>query len=96
MLTVKLMRVLNQEIPDEASSGRFTTKIIEACEVDVHVLRPHELTEVSGICPGGGSFAFYVADRNKPRPDGFADCVDFYFSAFIENSHGATTESVRF
>lgn len=96
MLTVKLMRALNREIEGESQSGRFTTKIIEAREVDVHILRPHELAEVAGIAGDGSHFAFYIADRNKERPEGFADCVDFYFSAFIENSHGATTESVRF
>lgn len=76
-------------------SGRFSTKIVEAEEVDIHVLRPGELVEVAARC-GDRTYAFYVADQHKPRPDGFADEVDFWFSAFIENSSGATTEVVRF
>jgi hypothetical protein len=107
MLTVKLMKLAvslgtAQSTPSGAPAveipvtGRFSTKIIEANEVDIHVLRPGELTEVAGLRDDGKSFAFYVADRNKPRPAGFADEVDFYFAAFIENSSGATTESVRF
>ena len=81
--------------PGDTRGGLFSTKIIEAEEVNIHILRPLELTEVALLC-GGKSYAFYVADRNKPRPEGFADEIDFYFSAFIENSSGATTESVRF
>ncbi len=100
MLTVKLMKAATLPLgitpSDNSTAGRFSTKIIEANEVDIHVLRPGELTEVAGIRDDGKSFAFYVADRNKKRPEGFADEVEFYFAAFIENSSGATTESVRF
>ena len=99
MLTVKVMKdgtaITDQDVVARGSSGRFSTKIVEAEEVDVHVLRPGELVEVAARC-GDRTYAFYVADRHKPRPDGFADEVDFWFSAFIENSSGATTEVVRF
>ena len=99
MLTVKVMKdgtaITDQEVVARGNGGRFSTKIVEAEEVDVHVLRPGELVEVVARC-GDRTYAFYVADRHKPRPDGFADEVDFWFSAFIENSSGATTEVVRF
>jgi hypothetical protein len=99
MLTVKVMKdgtaITDQDVATRGSSGRFSTKIVEAEEVDVHVLRPGELIEVAARC-GDRTYAFYVADRHKPRPDGFTDEVDFCFSAFIENSAGATTEVVRF
>lgn len=94
MLTVKVMK--SNAAPGDSRGGLYSTKIVEAREVDVHVLRPHELTEVAGVRSDGESFAFYIADRNKPRPEGFADGVDFWFSAFVENSAGATTEAVRF
>ena len=99
MLTVKVMKdgtaITDQDVVARGNGGRFSTKIVEAEEVDVHVLRPGELIEVAARC-GDRTYAFYVADRHKPRPDGFADEVDFWFSAFIENSSGATTEVVRF
>ena len=99
MLTVKVMKDgrinTEQDVAGRGNEGRFSTKILEAEEVDVHVLRPGELVEVAARC-GDRTYAFYVADRHKPRPDGFADEVDFWFSAFIENSSGATTEVVRF
>lgn len=40
--------------------------------------------------------AFFVADTSKGRPEGFADEVDFWFEAYVENSAGKTTQSVRF
>ena len=99
MLTVKVIKdgtaITDQDVVACGNGGRFSTKIVEAEEVDVHVLRPGELIEVAARC-GDRTYAFYVADRHKPRPDGFADEVDFWFSAFIENSSGATTEVVRF
>ena len=99
MLTVKVMKdgtaITDQDVVARGNGGRFSTKIVEAEEVDVHVLRHGELIEVAARC-GDRTYAFYVADRHKPRPDGFGDEVDFWFSAFIENSSGATTEVVRF
>lgn len=38
---------------------------------------------------------FYVADPHKPRPEGWADNVDFWAVAYIENASGATTEVIR-
>lgn len=99
MLTVKVMKdgsdITDQDVAARGSGGRFSTKIVEAEEVNIYVLRPGELIEVAARC-GDRTYAFYVADRRNPRPDGFADEVDFWFSAFIENSSGATTEVVRF
>lgn len=95
MLTVKVMKQATD--PDgKPCLGRFSTRIVEAREVDIHVLRPGDLMEVAGIRSDGESFAFYIADRNKTRPEGFADEVDFWYGAFVENSAGATTEAVRF
>ena len=96
MLTVKLMKDSNtglQDLAGRGDCGRFSTKIVEAEEVDIHVLRPGELVEVAGKC-GDRSFAFYVADRYKPRPDGFSDEIDFWFSAFIEIGRASCRERV--
>ena len=102
MLTVKLIQrptwattpgVVTKQSEDP--TGRFTTKIIEADEVNIHILRPGEVTEVAAMC-GNRNWAFLIADPNKPRPDGFAAEVDFWFVAYIENSQGATTEVVKF
>lgn len=100
MLTVKFMKAPPASSPDVVQTpsmhGCFSTKILQATEVDIHVIHPGELYEVAGTRDDGKSFAFYIADRNKPRPEGFALEVDFWFSAYIENSAGATTEAVRF
>ena len=103
MLTVKVTKQVHHAVgePDAATTaesdiGRFSTRIVETDHVDIHILRPGELIEVAGGPPGEGSFAFYIAPREKPRPKGFADEIDFWFEAFIENSAGATTEVVRF
>jgi hypothetical protein len=74
----------------EQDLGRFTTRIVQSEKVDVHILRPGELVEVAG-----DGFAFYIAPRDK-KIEGFADEVEFWFEAFIENSTGATTKVVRF
>lgn len=94
MLTVKVMRRRSAS-PAESDVGLFSTKIIEAEEVDVHILRPGELTEVAARC-GDRTFAFYIIPRDAKRPDGFADEVEFHYAAFIENAAGATTEIVKF
>lgn len=79
----------------EEDLGRFSTRIVESDHVDIHILRPGELYEVAGG-KADDSFAFYVAPRDRPRPEGFAEEVDFWFEAFVENSAGATTHIVRF
>lgn len=87
-----------------------TTKIVEATEVNVYNSGPAlgsdgdpskrtgDVREVAGKSWDGKSFAFYITDPNKPIPDdhyGFAREVDFWNCAYIENAHGATTETVR-
>ena len=94
MFTVKVTKRAVDE-KGERISGRFCTKMVEGSEVNVFVLRPGELQEVAGTGPSG-CFAFYVANPQLGRPEGFADEVDFWDSAFIENSAGKTTETVRF
>lgn len=85
-------------------------KIVEATEVNVYnsgpsagsdedpTKRTGDVREVAGRSWDGKSFAFYIADPHKPLPEdhfGFAPEVDFYGCAYIENAHGATTETVR-
>jgi hypothetical protein len=95
MLTVKLMK-------------DHTVTIIEATEVKIFPAghakgsggdpkkRTNEVREIevklhSGNTVGG----YYVADPHKPRPQGWAEEVEFYDCAYIENAHGATTERVH-
>lgn len=55
-----------------------------------------EISIQSGMADGPDQQAFFIADtRNRPRPAKFADTVEFYDSAYIENQHGATTQIVR-
>jgi hypothetical protein len=104
MLTIKLLKRSRSDDGFPVQDGRFTTKIVEAIEVDIHVLRPGELYEISGTGANGNnySFAFYVANDGtntgelKKRPEGFANEVEFWSSAYIENAAGKTTEVVRF
>jgi hypothetical protein len=108
MLTIKLLKRPRGDDGFPVHDGRFTTKIVEAVDVDIHVLRPNELYEISGtgayVASNGNnySFAFYVANDGtntgefKQRPEGFAKEVEFWSSAYIENAAGKTTEVVRF
>lgn len=102
MLTVKVTKTV-VDGQGKRLLGHFSTKIVEAVEVDIHILRPGELYEVAGLGrlsssmdAGDNSFAYYIAHPSLGRPDGFADEVDFWDSAYIENSAGKTTEVVRF
>lgn len=102
MFTVKLYRRLSHQTENGPKADGivpvvFSTKIVHGIEVDVHWLRPNELAEVAVKHDREGhNSAYYIADSGKPRPSGFADEVEFYYSAYIENAHGSTTESVRF
>jgi hypothetical protein len=98
MFTVKLYRTIKGRPLGEDSyfPAKSATKLVEAEEVTVYLLRHDELYHVVGLTPGGRPFAFYVANDEKPRPPGFADDIDFYYAAYIENSAGATTETVKF
>jgi hypothetical protein len=97
MLTVKLMR-------------GHTIKIVEATEVNVYnsgpaqgseqdpAKRTGDVREVAGRSWDGKTFAFYIVDPYKPIPSdhyGFALEVDFWDCAYVENAHGATTETIR-
>lgn len=87
-----------------------TMKIVEATEVNVYNCGPFpgsdtdpnkrvvDVREVAGTSRDGESFAFYIVDPNKPIPAdryGFAPELEFWHCAYIENAHGATTETVR-
>lgn len=93
MLTLKLSR-RNKEI-EAGDQILFTTKIVEATEVEIHQLREGELSEAQ-TKNGDHWQSFYIANRSKGRPSGYADEVQFWDSAWIENSSGATTSHVRF
>lgn len=97
MLTVKLYK-------------SHTMKIVEAEEVNIYPagspepiptplgsepmsLPTNTVREISVITHTGKQQAFYVS--HYPRPDNFALEVEFYDHAYIENAHGATTETVR-
>ena len=100
MLTVKVTQQVRHgaQAPspmDRDDVGRFSTRIIEAETVNIHYTRPGEVIEVAGGV-GDKSFAFNIIRRGAARPEGFADEVEFWHEAFIENSAGATTEVVRF
>jgi hypothetical protein len=97
MLTVKLCK-------------GSTTKVVEATEVNIYNAGPApgsdvdprkrtgEVREVAGTSWDGKTFAFYIADPHRALPEdhfGFAAEVDFWGCAYIENAHGATTETVR-
>jgi hypothetical protein len=97
MLTVKLCK-------------GHTIKIVEATEVNVYNCGPApgseqdpgkrtgDVREIAGSSWDGKSFAFYIVDPDRPIPEdhyGFARDVEFWHCAYIENAHGATTETVR-
>lgn len=92
MFTVKVKKAA-VGLDGKPIAGKFLTKLVQAKEVAVNVLRPGELYEVAGGEPGN-SFAFYVGDRRK-RPEAFASNIDLWDVAYIENSEGKTTETVR-
>lgn len=80
-------------------------KLVGAIEVDVHACGPasgtapepkdrtNDVREISIRKHDGTTEAFYVAQ--KPQPEGWAEAIDFYDVAYIENMNGATTETVR-
>lgn len=76
---------------------RITTKIIEAIEVEIICHRPGVLYEIVGkLVDGGDQFSYYIANHDCQRPEGFAQEIEFAYEAYVENSSGATTASVRF
>jgi hypothetical protein len=98
MLTVKLYRTIKGRPLGEDSDfpAKRVIKIVETDEVDIYTLRPGELYEIAGTSHTGKSFAYYISDDRQPRPNGFADEIEFYYAAYVENSSGATTEAVTF
>lgn len=92
MFTVKLSKTVERD-----GEQYVSTKLVEALEVNVYTGAPREWCEVAVIFSrtDGDNAAFYIADPKKPRPQSFADFVDFYDVAYIENARGATTEIVR-
>lgn len=78
------------------------TKLV--CGVEVNIYPAHhngdapaknDVREVSVVPTDGPVKSFFVADPKKPRPKGWAEEVEFFDVAYIENGHGATTETVR-
>lgn len=95
MFTVKLVR-------------GHVMKILEAEQVNIYPAGPAakgcapdpedrttDVLEVAIRKADGCTEAFYVVGAGKPRPQGWADGVDFFDIAYVENERGATTEVVR-
>jgi hypothetical protein len=96
MLTVKLFRHIDPPATGVYdNSGRFTTRVVEAEEVDIHTLRADELKEIAITSPSGKSSAYYVIGYDKPAPAGFAPEITFWAEAFVENAQGSTVAAVR-
>ena len=93
MFTVKLMR---QAVDENSKTipGRFSTKIMEAPEVGIHVLEPGDLIEIAV-----GSSVAYIVPRNRAigkfLEDWSIQSYDAYFIAYVENAAGKTTEIVE-
>jgi len=94
MLTVKLYK-------------HHTTKIIEATEVNIFPngraegsdnepkLRTNKVREISIQTYSGRQEVYYIADDDKQLADSHAGIADYWHGAYIENAHGATTETIR-
>lgn len=95
MLTVKLCKGKTIKIIEAVEVSVFASGHAEGSDNDpskrTNEVRELEIKLHSGNTVGG----YYVADPHKPRPQGWADEVQFYDCAYIENAHGATTETVR-
>lgn len=98
MFTIKL--VGRTELKDGATGERLMwlekQRLVSADIVNVYTLRHGELFEVAGESKDGTSCSFYVANQDLPRPYGFADSVDMWDRAYIENASGKTTRVVNF
>jgi len=107
MLTVKLNnRRLVARVPGHpdgpGEETRFDTKIIECVEATVRSVKPHALVSLEVLYTGHHventrSAVFYLTPHGVPDPDiepGVGET--FYYSAYIENAAGKTTEVVQF
>lgn len=95
MLTVKLYR-------------GHTTRIVEATSVEIFAcgkakgsddnpkLRTNKVREISVLTHSGNHEVFFIADDDKQLANSHAGAQShFWMGAYIENAHGATTETVR-
>lgn len=96
MFTVKLMKGHSVKLVQAEEVNVFrSSQGIGVAEVSITTYQRGLDDCVKADKPAHAA-AYFIADtRNKPRPKGFADNVDFYDKAFIENQHGATTEVVN-
>ena|ERR1035441_6180228 len=95
MLTVKLFRGHAIKIVEAEEVNVFPSGHAEGSEQDPRK-RTNEVREIEVSTNNRTQGdAFYVADPSKPRPEGYAECIEFYDSAYIENARGATVEVVR-
>lgn len=92
MFTVKLQR---RELKDD-EAGKFTTKLLEANEVNVYTLKPNELFEIANGETGDKSWAYFIANPNMPAPTQFSPDVQFWDACFVENATGKTTVAIKF
>src|SRR5437899_497128 len=95
MLTLKLYR-------------GHVTKIVEATELNIFpcgradgsdddpTKRTNKVREIAITPYGGDPQVFFIADNEEALKNAYCgDLAPFWNGAYIENAHGATTETVR-
>lgn len=99
MLTVKLYRGHTTRIVEATSVETFACGKAEGSDANP-TLRTNKVREISVLTPGGAQEVFYVADDKKQFENSHGSGPQFggshfWNGAYIENAHGATTETVR-
>jgi hypothetical protein len=104
MFTIKIMRrktvqTGKEYVDPDGNTGQcteylYSTQIIEAKHIHIYELNSSTVFEVAGEDSEGKSFAYYIANSDKPRPSNFADEIEFGYKAYVENSAGKTTEVI--
>lgn len=72
-------------------SGNKLTRIVESQEVRIQEVRKNEFSIVKTDMD-----EFCIANPRKPRPQECKDGTAVYDTVFVENSTGATTQTVKF
>lgn len=86
MLTVKFMK----------NDPRIAARIVEGVEVSYVVIRPGELVKVRVKTAGDRpDVELFLAPRGAPTPPGIQEGGEFYSTAYVENSRGATTQVIK-
>jgi hypothetical protein len=93
MFTVKLCRGQVKRIVEAESVDIFPAGLEPGSDQKPR-LRTSAVREIS-VTNGERRAAYYIANPNKPRPEGFNEEVELFDVAYIENSDGDTTEVIR-